>query len=34
VPIGPGYLVSEDEGVTVLQTFRGELVEYYDPPEP
>jgi lysine 2,3-aminomutase len=34
VPIGPDYLVSEDEGVTVLQTFRGELVEYYDPPEP
>jgi lysine 2,3-aminomutase len=34
VPIGPSYLVSEDEGVTVLQTFRGDLVEYYDPPEP
>ncbi len=33
VPIGPSYLVSEDEGVTVLETFRGDLVEYYDPPE-
>jgi lysine 2,3-aminomutase len=34
VPIGPSYLVSEGEGVSVLQTFRGDLVEYYDPPEP
>jgi lysine 2,3-aminomutase len=33
VPIGPSYLLSEDEGVTVLKTFRGDLVEYYDPPE-
>ncbi|MGB5546751.1 MAG: KamA family radical SAM protein [Polyangiales bacterium] len=33
VPIGPNYLVSEKDGVTVLQTFRGELVEYCDPPE-
>lgn len=33
VPIGPSYLVSEDHGVTVLRTFRGDLVEYYDPPE-
>jgi len=33
VPVGPSYLVSEDEGVTLLQTFRGDLVEYYDPPE-
>jgi len=33
VPIGPSYLLSEDQGVTVLQTFRGDLVEYYDPPE-
>jgi len=32
VPIGPNYLVSEKDGVTVLQTFRGDLVEYYDPP--
>jgi lysine 2,3-aminomutase len=34
VPIGPNYLVSEEGGVTVLQTFRGDFVEYYDPPEP
>jgi lysine 2,3-aminomutase len=34
VPIGPNYLVSEAPGVTVLETFRGDLVEYYDPPEP
>ena len=33
VPIGPNYLVSEDDGVTVLETFRGDHVEYYDPPE-
>ena len=33
VPTGPSYLLSEDEGVTVLKTFRGDLVEYYDPPE-
>ena len=33
VPIGPNYLVSENDGVTVLETFRGEFVEYYDPPE-
>ena len=32
VPIGPTYLVSEDGGVTVLETFRGDFVEYYDPP--
>lgn len=32
VPIGPNYLVSEEDGVTVLETFRGDLVEYYDPP--
>jgi lysine 2,3-aminomutase len=34
VPIGPNYLVREACGVTVLETFRGDLVEYYDPPEP
>ena len=34
VPIGPNYLVIEDRGVTVLETFRGDLVEYYDPPSP
>jgi lysine 2,3-aminomutase len=33
VPIGPNYLVREESGVTVLETFRGEFVEYYDPPE-
>ena len=33
VPIGPNYLVSEEGGVTVLETFRGDFVEYYDPPE-
>jgi len=33
VPIGPNYLRSEQDGVTVLETFRGDLVEYYDPPE-
>jgi lysine 2,3-aminomutase len=32
VPLGPSYLVSEDEGVTTLQTFRGEQVDYVDPP--
>jgi lysine 2,3-aminomutase len=33
VPIGLNYLVSEEGGVTVLETFRGDFVEYYDPPE-
>lgn len=33
VPIGPNYLLSEQGGVTVLETFRGDRVEYYDPPE-
>jgi lysine 2,3-aminomutase len=33
VPIGPNYLVSEGGGVTVLETFRGDFVEYYDPPD-
>jgi lysine 2,3-aminomutase len=33
VPLAPDYTVSQQGGVTVLQTFRGELVEYYDPPE-
>ncbi len=32
VPLGPSYLVSEDGGVTTLQTFRGEQVDYVDPP--
>lgn len=34
VPVGPNYVVSHDEGVTVLETFRGDLVQYHDPPEP
>ena len=33
VPIGPNYIVSAKDGVTVLKTFRGEFVEYYDPTE-
>ncbi len=33
VPLGPNYLVSEADGVTVLETFRGDFVEYYDPPD-
>ena len=33
VPIGLNYLVSEEGGTTVLQTFRGDFVEYYDPPD-
>lgn len=32
VPIGPNYLLSEQDGVTVFETFRGDRVEYYDPP--
>lgn len=34
VPIGPNYILDEGDGVTVLETFRGALVEYHDPPEP
>jgi len=30
VPIGPNYVVSAKDGVTVLETFRGDFVEYYD----
>lgn len=33
VPIGPNYMVREEGGVTVLETFRGDFVEYYDPPD-
>lgn len=33
VPISPDYVADQRQGVTVLQTFRGELVEYHDPPE-
>jgi lysine 2,3-aminomutase len=32
VPVGPNYVVSERAGATTLRTFRGELVEYIDPP--
>jgi lysine 2,3-aminomutase len=32
VPVGRNYLVSEGNGVAVLETFRGDHVEYYDPP--
>lgn len=32
VPVGRNYLVSETDGVAVLETFRGDFVEYYDPP--
>lgn len=33
VPIGRNYVVRQEPGTTVLQTFRGDLVECYDPPE-
>jgi lysine 2,3-aminomutase len=33
VPIGPNYIRSTTDGVTVLETFRGDFVEYYDPTE-
>ncbi len=33
VPIGPNYIRSTTDGVTVLETFRGDLVHYYDPAE-
>lgn len=33
VPLGPNYVVREEPGTTVLETFRGDLVECYDPPE-
>ncbi|MFI5299046.1 MAG: KamA family radical SAM protein [Polyangiales bacterium] len=32
VPIGPRTIVEQRDGVTVLQTFRGELVSVVDPP--
>ena len=32
VPLGPDTIVSERAGVTTLRTFRGELVDYVDPP--
>ncbi len=33
VPLGPDYIVNEAPGVTTLETFRGEHVDYVDPPE-
>jgi lysine 2,3-aminomutase len=33
VPVGPDYVVARAEGVTTLRTFRGELVDYIDPPD-
>ncbi len=32
VPVGPDYVVSRAGDVTRLRTFRGEVVEYIDPP--
>jgi lysine 2,3-aminomutase len=32
VPVGTDYVVSSSDGVTTLRTFRGELVDYIDPP--
>lgn len=32
VPVTPEYLVKHEAGVTTLRTFRGELVDYIDPP--
>lgn len=32
VPVGPDYVVRSREGVTTLRTFRGEHVDYVDPP--
>jgi lysine 2,3-aminomutase len=32
VPLLPNYVVSRDQGRTTLRTFRGELVDYIDPP--
>lgn len=34
VPLGPNYVVRRGAGVTTLETFRGDHVDYYDPPEP
>ena len=34
VPVGPDTIVKREAGVTTLRTFRGELVEYVDPPGP
>jgi lysine 2,3-aminomutase len=32
VPLGPDYVVARVPGRTTLRTFRGELVDYLDPP--
>ena len=32
VPVGANYLVKAESGTTTLRTFRGELVDYIDPP--
>jgi lysine 2,3-aminomutase len=32
VPVGSSVIVAEREGATTLRTFRGELVDYIDPP--
>lgn len=34
VPVGPDWIVARGEGVTSLRTFRGEIVDYVDPPAP
>ncbi|MBI2388168.1 MAG: KamA family radical SAM protein [Deltaproteobacteria bacterium] len=32
VPVGPEYVIARGEGTTSLRTFRGEIVDYVDPP--
>jgi len=34
VPLAPDYVVGREGAVTRLRTFRGEIVEYVDPPCP
>lgn len=34
VPLGPNYIVGERRGVTTLETFRGEHIDYIDPVTP
>lgn len=34
VPVGPEWIVGRGDGVTTLRTFRGEIVDYVDPPPP
>lgn len=34
VPLGPDYVVSEGDGITTLETFRGDHIDYVDPPDP